>query len=52
MPFEFKFDILSPITNQINKQYVDVSADFRTFLLSAPKFILRSNSALLIFLFV
>ena len=26
MPFEFKFDILSSITNQINKQYVDVSA--------------------------
>ena len=28
MPFEFKFDILSSITNQIIKQYVAVSADF------------------------
>ena len=45
MPFEFKFDILSSITNQINKQYVDVSAGFRTFLLSAPKFLSRSNVA-------
>ena len=47
MPFEFKFDILSSITNQIIKQYVDVSGSFQTFLLSAPKISFAPNRRLL-----